>query len=146
MKTNKLISGALLTLAPLAMLTLAGCSQTERTTETSSSTVHDPITDTKVTEKTYSTVDGDKHVETNVQTVETDHGGILDKERDVVRIDTDKVESDTSSEVRAPLVRVKSDDERGSVHIKVPFVRIDKDGHGEKTRVRLPGIRINTDE
>jgi len=75
---------------------------------------------------------------------------------DSVRINTDgedglhvRLPEDTAHDgrvdVKAPFVRMHSDDNDGSVHVRAPFLKVDKDGHGDKVRVRIPGIRINAD-
>jgi hypothetical protein len=53
--------------------------------------------------------------------------------------------NDGRVDVKAPFVRMHSDDSDGSVHVRAPFIKVDKDGHGDKVRVRIPGIRINAD-
>lgn len=135
---------ALSCLAALALVT--GCAQTttEKRVETSS-TSGDASTD-QYSQKVTTDLNGDTKIET--KTVETvpANGDLVTGGGDVVRIDTERVDADTSKAAREPLVRVKSDGEQGSVHIKLPFVKIDKDGHGDKTRIKLPGIRINTND
>ena len=80
---------------------------------------------------------------TNIQ---IDSDGI-DGDRIQVRTDGEShaYSDDSRVHVRAPLVKVDSDDNTGSVHIKAPFVNINKNGHGDRTTIRIPGITIRGD-
>lgn len=128
-----------------AVALISGCAQTTTEKRIESSSTTDASTD-QYTQKVSTDLNGDTKIET--KTVETvpASGDVVSGDRDVVRIDTQTVDVDTSKPAREPLVRVRSDGEQGSVHIKLPFVKIDKDGHGDKTRIKLPGIRINSND
>lgn len=146
MKNTTRANAAVVLSCLAAVALVSGCGQVtnEKRVETSSKS-GDASTD-QYSQKVTTDLNGDTKIET--KTVETvpASGDIVTGNSDVVRIDTERIDVDTSKPAREPLVRVKSDGEQGSVHIKLPFVKIDKDGHGDKTRIKLPGIRINSND
>ncbi len=85
-------------------------------------------------------------VTSEVDPLRTDDSVKIDTNNDRinVRLPEDH-DNDGRVDVKAPFVRLHSDDYDGSVHVRAPFLKVDKDGHGDKVRVRIPGIRINAD-
>ena len=47
--------------------------------------------------------------------------------------------------VRAPGVRIDSDENTGSVHVNVPFVKINKEPGSRKVKIKVPFVNINAD-
>lgn len=67
----------------------------------------------------------------------------IDSNSGSVHVDAPRdYERNGRTHVRAPLVKVDTDDNTGRVHIKAPFVNINKNGHGDRTTIRIPGITI----
>ncbi len=138
---SKMISGSVLVGTTICLL----CSCSQKVSETSH-------TGDGYTEKTEVVREGD-HLKTTTVTTEIDP---INGDKDDVHITTSEADgihvrlpedetNDGRVRVRAPFVKMDSDDNSGSVHVRAPFLKVDKDGHGDRVRVRIPGIHINTD-
>lgn len=137
--TSKMVVGSLLVGSTICLL----CSCSQKLSETSHS-------GDGYSQRTEVVREGDR-IRTTTVTSELDPA----HRDDSVRINTNNdginvrlpedAGNDGRVDVKAPFVRMHSDDSDGSVHVRAPFIKVDKDGHGDKVRVRIPGIRINAD-
>jgi hypothetical protein len=137
--TSKMLVGSLLVGSTICLL----CSCSQKLSETSHS-------GDGYSQRTEVVREGDR-IRTTTVTSELDPA----HRDDSVRINTNNdginvrlpedAGNDGRVDVKAPFVRMHSDDSDGSVHVRAPFIKVDKDGHGDKVRVRIPGIRINAD-
>lgn len=138
--TSRMISGSLLVGTTICLL----CSCSQKVSETSHS-------GDGYTERTEVVREGD-HLKTTTVTTEVDPVNkddvritTSDSDGIHVRLPDDDEPYDGRTRVRAPFVKLDSDDNSGSVHLRAPFVKVDKNGYGDKVRVRIPGIHINAD-
>ncbi|MCC6980340.1 MAG: hypothetical protein IT343_18620 [Candidatus Melainabacteria bacterium] len=137
--TSKMLVGSLLVGSTICLL----CSCSQKLSETSHS-------GDGYSQRTEVVREGDR-IRTTTVTSELDPA----HRDDSVRINTNNdginvrlpedAGNDGRVDVKAPFVRMHSDDSDGSVHVRAPFIKVDKDGHGDKVQVRIPGIRINAD-
>ncbi|HIA50644.1 MAG TPA: hypothetical protein EYN91_00915 [Candidatus Melainabacteria bacterium] len=137
---SRMLTGSILVGTTICLL----CSCSQKVSETSH-------TGDGYTQRTEVVREGD-HLKTTTVTTEIDP---VDSKDDVhittsesdgihVRLPEDET-NDGRVRVRAPFVKMDSDDNSGSVHVRAPFLKVDKDGHGDRVRVRIPGIHINAD-
>jgi len=137
--TSKMLVGSLLVGSTICLL----CSCSQKLSETSHS-------GDGYSQRTEVVREGDR-IRTTTVTSELDPA----HRDDSVRVNTNNdginvrlpedAGNDGRVDVKAPFVRMHSDDSDGSVHVRAPFIKVDKDGHGDKVQVRIPGIRINAD-
>ncbi len=136
---SKMLTGSLLVGTTICLL----CSCSQKVSETSHS-------GDGYTERTEVVREGDRLKTTTVTTEPSartdDSVHITTSDQDGVRVRlSEEQTNDGRVHVRAPFVKMDSDDNNGSVHIRAPFVKVDKSGYGDKVRVRIPGININAD-
>lgn len=141
-KNYSQIAGTVLIASSVALL----CSCSQKVSETSHA-------DNGYSERTEVVREGGKLKTTTVTTeidpqaaansTDTVHINTGEGEKIQVRVPED--DYDGRTRVRAPFVKMDSNEGDGSVHVRAPFVKIDKGGHGDKVRIRIPGIHINSD-
>lgn len=137
--TSKMLVGSLLIGSTVCLL----CSCSQKVSETSHS-------GDGYSQRTEVVREGDRlkttTVTTEVDPLHTDDSVRIDTNNDRINVRLpEDADGDGRVDVKAPFVRLHSDDADGSVHVRAPFLKVDKDGHGDKVRVRIPGIRINAD-
>lgn len=139
LSVSKIVTGAILVSTTICLL----CSCSQKVSETSH-------TGDGYTEKTEVVREGDHlkttTVTTEIEPVNKDDVHITTSEADGIHVRLPEDETnDGRVRVRAPFVKMDSDDNSGSVHVRAPFLKVDKDGHGDRVHVRIPGIHINAD-
>lgn len=137
---SRMLTGSILVGTTICLL----CSCSQKVSETSH-------TGDGYTQRTEVVREGDRlkttTVTTEIDPVNTkDDVHITTSESDGIHVRLPEDETnDGRVRVRAPFVKMDSDDNSGSVHVRAPFLKVDKDGHGDRVRVRIPGIHINAD-
>jgi len=134
----------------LSVLALTACAQQPKTTESVSSYKDENGNMVKVTTTKEVTEVNPAGVSTHETVMppaelseETTNVDIRDADGNPV---AGAYSDETSTHVRAPLVKIDSDENTGRVNVKVPFVSVTKNGHGDKTTVKIPGITIRSNE
>ncbi len=138
---SKMLTGSLLVGTTICLL----CSCSQKVAETSHS-------GDGYSERTEVVREGDQ-IKTTTVTTEIDPSlkrdesvHITTSDQDGIHVRLPEEEANTGrTRVRAPFVKMDSDDNDGSVHVRAPFVKVDKSGYGDKVRIRIPGIHINAD-
>lgn len=85
-------------------------------------------------------------VTTEVEPNKDDSVNITTESGDGIHVKLPEDETgDSDVHVRAPFVKMDSDNNDGSVHVRAPFLKLDKGGYGDKVHIKIPGIKINSD-
>lgn len=131
--------------APLVLICvlLSSCGNTTKTTE--STTTTDGYGQTRTVEVQQN---GNSRVTTEtIRTVEPNSPEYDEESGATITIDDQGIDNTAPSRtrVRAPGVKIDTDEASGEVHVDVPFVKINKEAGSNKVNVKVPFVNINAD-